>query len=237
MRVATIATPCLFSLGVFLGLGAEAFASSPAQVDEAAAIPLFNGQNLDGWYVCINYPDGSDQSVDTKGIFTVKDGAIRASGEVFGCLTTKKEYENYRLSFEFKWGEKKWPPRENAIRDAGVLVHVVGPDKVWPQSIECQIQEGDCGDFYILDGVSIDIDGKTVKGFARHVKSADHEKPHGEWNTVEVVCDGGDVTNIINGHVVNHGTNATIRKGKIVLQSEGAEIFYRNVTLTPIEKK
>lgn len=234
MRVATIATPSVFFLGLALSLGVQA---PPAAADEPAAIKLFNGENLDGWYVILNYPDGSDQSVDTKGIFTVQDGVIRASGEVFGCLTTEKEFENYRLSLEFKWGEKKWPPRENAIRDAGILVHAVGPDKVWPQSIECQIQEGDCGDFYILDGVSIDIDGKTVKGFARHVKSADHEKPHGEWNTVEVVCDGGDVTNIINGHVVNHGTNATERKGKIVLQSEGAEIFYRNVTLTPIEKK
>jgi len=233
MRVATSAAACLLSFGVALGLNAESFAAPPTQADEAAAIPLFNGENLDGWYVCLSYPDGSDPSVDTKGIFTVKDGVIRASGEVFGCLTTEKEYENYRLSFEFKWGEKKWPPRENAKRDAGVLVHKVGPDKVWPRSIECQIQEGDCGDFYILDGITLDIDGKAVTGF--HKKSADHEKPHGEWNTVEVVCDGGDVTNIINGHVVNHGSNATERKGKIILQSEGAEIFYRNIKLTPLK--
>lgn len=223
MRLMTSFAVGLLSLSVVVG----------ARADDSA-IKLFNGENLDGWYVYLRYPDGSDPRVDTKGIFTVKDGVIRASGEVFGCLTTEKEYENYRLSFEFKWGNKKWPPREDKVRDAGVLVHKVGPDKVWPRSIECQIQEGDCGDFYILDGITLEIDGKTVTGY--HKKSADHEKPHGEWNTVEVVCDGGDVTNIINGHVVNHGTNATERKGKIILQSEGAEIFYRNITLTPLKK-
>ena len=80
---------------------------------------------------------------------------------------------------------------------------------------------------------TIEIDGKIEKQYKK--KSEDAEKPRGEWNTVEVVCDGASVTNIINGKTVNTGTNASESKGKIVLQSEGAEIFFRNVVLTPLK--
>ena len=67
------------------------------------------------------------------------------------------------------------------------------------------------------------------------VKKTDAEKPTGEWNTVEVVCDGDKITNIVNGVVVNEGTNASVTKGKILLQSEGAEVYYRKVELTAAE--
>lgn len=197
-------------------------------------VSLFNGNDLSGWYTFIRYPDKSDPRSDPKGIFKVENGAIHVSGQHFGCLTTLKEYENYRLKLEFKWGTKKWPPREKAVRDAGILMHMVGPDKVWPRSIECQIQEHDTGDFYLVDGTSIVVDGKTETSYKK--KSKDAEKPTGEWNTVEVICDGTTITNIVNGVVVNHGTDASLSKGKIVLQSEGAEIFYRNIELSPIKK-
>ena len=67
-------------------------------------------------------------------------------------------------------------------------------------------------------------------------KTKDAEKPTGEWNTVEVVCDGDKITNIVNGVVVNEGTDASVTKGQILLQSEGAEVFYRKVELTPLSK-
>ena len=67
-------------------------------------------------------------------------------------------------------------------------------------------------------------------------KTKDAEKPNGEWNTIEVVCDGDKITNIVNGVVVNEGSMASVTKGKIVLQSEGAEVFYRKVELTPLTK-
>ncbi len=197
-------------------------------------ISLFNGKDLSGWYSFIRYNDKTDPLTDPKGIFKVEDGLIHVSGEHFGCLTTHKEYENYRLKLDFKWGTKKWPPREKAVRDSGILMHVVGPDMVWPKSIECQIQEHDTGDFYLVGGTSIQINGVTESKYKK--KSKEAEKPTGEWNTVEVICDGGSITHIVNGEVVNHGTNASVTKGKIVLQSEGAEIFYRNVELTPIKK-
>jgi hypothetical protein len=78
------------------------------------------------------------------------------------------------------------------------------------------------------------VNGKTEKG--RVVRTTDAEKPLGEWNVVEVICDGDTITNIVNGVVVNKATRASVTRGKIILQSEGAEVFFRNITLTPLNK-
>jgi hypothetical protein len=207
----------------------------PARADEKA-ISLFNGKDLSGWTIFIRHADKkSDPRADPKGVFKVEDGVIHISGEEFGCLTTEKEFSDYRLTVEFKWGEKRWPPRENVKRDSGILLHCVGPDKVWTKSIECQVQEGDCGDIWLVDGTSIVVDGqKVAKG--RVVKKTDAEKPSGEWNTIEVVCDGDKITNIVNGVVVSECSQASETKGRILLQSEGAEVYYRKVELRPLSK-
>ena len=211
--------------------------AAPARADDArdgGTLRLFNGKDLTGWYVFID-PKADRYSPDSspEGVFEVEDGVIHVSGERFGCLTTEEEFADYHLTVEVKWGETKWPPRAAAVRDSGILMHCVGPDKIWPKSIECQIQEHDFGDFYLVGGTSITVDGKVQKG--RVVKTKDAEKPHGEWNTVEVICDGDTITNIVNGVVVNRGTDASETKGKIVLQSEGAEVFYRKVELRPLK--
>ncbi len=64
----------------------------------------------------------------------------------------------------------------------------------------------------------------------------DVEKPVGEWNRSEVICDGSSIINVVNGKVVNHGTNSTHTAGKIQIQSEGAEILIRRVELKPIDR-
>jgi hypothetical protein len=207
--------------------------ATPTAHGEGTTIVLFNGKDLSGWHTFIPHKDGADPKTDPKGVFKVEDGVIHISGEEFGCLTTNDEYENYRLKLEVRWGEKKWAPRLKDPRDSGILVHCVGPDKVWTKSIECQIQEHDFGDFWLVSGTSIEVNGKVQK--SRVVKTRDAEKPFGEWNTVEVVCDGDKITNIVNGVVVNEGTRASVTKGKILLQSEGAEVYYRNVELTPLK--
>jgi hypothetical protein len=173
---------------------------------------------------------------NNEGVFKVEDDVIHVSGEEFGCLTTKQEYDNYRLHLEVKWGTKKWPrrDREKTPRDSGILIHCVGPDKVWTKSIECQIPERDFGDFFLVGGTTIEVSGKTEK--SRTVRKTDAEKPLGDWNFVEVICDGDTITNIVNGVVVNKATKASVTRGKIILQSEGAEVFFRNITLTPLNK-
>lgn len=76
-----------------------------------------------------------------------------------------------------------------------------------------------------------DPDFKDVLGFRGR---QDVERPLGEWNTAELVCRGGDVTFVLNGVTVNRGTDGTFTEGKILFQSEGAEIYFRGITLHPL---
>lgn len=230
-------------------------------------IELFNGKNLDGWYT---YLKGKGKNVDPNNVFTVQNGNIVISGEEFGCITTNKEYENYKLTVEFKWGNKTYAPRADRARDSGILLHSVGEDggsgNTWMRSIESQIIEGGTGDIIIVgDGTenfqitttvkrgvregsfSYDPEGETKtftsgridwhnrdpkwedkKGFRG---ANDVEKLLGEWNRVECYANGGNLLIYLNGKLVNKAHNVKPRKGKIQIQSEGAEIFIRRVDL------
>ncbi|THU34056.1 DUF1080 domain-containing protein [Niastella caeni] len=192
--------------------------------------PLFNGKNLDGWY---SFLKNRGKNNDSAGVFSVKDGLLHITGQEFGYIVTEKKYSDFHLVVEFKWGEKKYPPRENRVRDNGILYYVVDNDKVWPRSIECQIQEGDCGDFWLIDSVTIVMDGARTQATknTRIIKKKDNEKPSGEWNTLEIIAEKGKCTHIMNGVVVNEGTEASLRTGRILIQSEGAETFFRKIEL------
>ena len=196
---------------------------------------LFNGKNLDGWYIYIR---DAPVDTDTAGVFTVDDKMIHVSGKYFGYIATKQEYKNFHLSLEFKWGTAKHPPRQNRKRDSGILYYISSskPDKIWPRSIECQIQEGDCSDFWLVDSTSLTVNGKLYPPTKNQqvVKTSNQEKPYGEWNMMEVICKDGKCTHIVNGIVVNEGTDSNVREGKIALQSEGSEIFYRNIKIAKL---
>ena len=64
----------------------------------------------------------------------------------------------------------------------------------------------------------------------------DVEKPAGQWNRLECICDGDKITNVLNGTVVNVGTKASHTKGKILFQSEGAEVYFRKIDLKLLKK-
>ena len=231
---------------------------------------LFNGHNLDGWY---SFLENRGKNADPAGVFTVKDGMIRISGEEWGCITTEKEYENYSIRLEFKWGDLTYDPRLNKARDSGLLLHSNGKDGgsqgLWMHSIECQIIEGGTGDFivvgdgseryqitckvaqekqgnsYVFDNkgepetihagrinwIGRDPEWKDELGFRG---KDDVEKPAGEWNTLECIALGNEITVLLNGALVNHALKVRPSKGKIQIQSEGAEIFIRKIELTPL---
>ncbi len=194
---------------------------------------LFNGKDFKGWYTFV---DGSGKNTDPLKVFEVEDGGVlHISGEKFGYLCTESEFQNFHLRLEFKFGEKKWAPRLTEVRDSGVLYFVPKDeqDKIWPSGIECQIQEGDVGDFWMIGNTTILIDGiRTLPGdYVRSAKKKDAERPHGEWNTVEVIVKDGHCVHIVNGVQVSEGSDASVRKGKLLIQSEGAEVFYRNIKL------
>jgi hypothetical protein len=84
-----------------------------------------------------------------------------------------------------------------------------------------------------IDWKGRDPEWKDVLGFRGR---EDVEKPHGQWNRIEAICEGGNVTYFVNGVKVNEGRDGTFTEGSILLQSEGAEIFFRNVELHPLKK-
>ncbi len=202
--------------------------------------PLFNGRNFNDWDIYLRKdPNHILREVvknrDTLGVFTIKNEEIHVSGQTFGYIITNDVFENFHLKLEFRWGEKKWFPRQDTIRDAGILYFVPRdlPEKIWPMSMECQIQEGDLGDFWLIDYATAEMDGQRTpaKPFSRGIKKVNAEKPHGEWNTVEVVVQNNVCRHIVNGVVVNQATNPSLYRGRIALQSEGAELFYKNIEI------
>ncbi|HMI66563.1 MAG TPA: DUF1080 domain-containing protein [Cyclobacteriaceae bacterium] len=130
----------------------------------------------------------------------------------------------------------------------------------WMRSQEFQIQEGDCGDYWGVAGGVFDVpvtpdsagryfyDKKgTMTTFSavskagrRCFKNPDAERPTGEWNTIELYCKGDTSIHVVNGVVnmvlyhsrqTDHGTETPLKKGKLQLQSEGCEVFYRNIKI------
>jgi hypothetical protein len=188
---------------------------------------------------------------DPDNVFTLSNGVLRISGQHYGYLATRKtNYGNYRLVAEFKWGEQTWAPRKDNARDSGILVHGVGRDQVWPKAIEAQMIEGGTGDILVVSGSYLTIDGvtkgpqtarfdrpgrnpwKDEKGFRG---PHEIEKPHGQWNRIEVLCDGDKLSIKVNGHLTLSGTGANPSSGKIYVQSEGAEVFFRRLDLYPLQ--
>jgi hypothetical protein len=201
----------------------------------AQLVPLFNGTDLSGWYT-FTQTYGKDNDVEKA--FTVTDGALHLAGEAMGYLCTNNAYKNYYLHVVFRWGEKKYAPRENHPRDSGVLYHFSGTsdDNVWPTSIECQVQENDCGDYYCVNGASLESPNASPEGQSyRVVRTANFEKPNPEWNTIEIICLDDRSEHYVNGQLVNEAYNLSTTEGKILLQLEGAEIIYKTVELLPLK--
>lgn len=229
----------VFSVLLVLSVAAVFISSSPAGTSsegEDGFVRLFNDDNFDNWYTF--FPEYGKNN-DPDNVFSINNGVIHVTGQHFGYLATEEIYDNYHLKLEFKWGEQKWEPRLDLKRDSGICFHIAEdvPDSVWPKSIECQIQEGDVGDFWLIGGTTISVDGERNESgdFMRFQKKRDLERPNGDWNTVEVITYDGAVTYLVNGVVVNHGENASVKQGRILLQSEGAEIYFRNVEIKEFE--
>ena len=216
-----------------------------------APVVLFDGRDLSAFDTFVR---GHALNEDPDHVFRVEDGTIHVSGTEFGYVVTKRSYRQYRLTAEFRWGEGTFGTRAGKARDSGILYHVQGPDKIWPRSVELQIQEGATGDFWMTDGGAVTgRDGTRVvgppgraltiprlgKGPWKDVAgyrdpAGEVERPRGEWNVVELVVRGDTVRHYVNGRLVNEGTQPFPSEGKILFQSEGAELFFRNIRLYPL---
>jgi hypothetical protein len=188
-------------------------------------VPLFNGKDLSGWKKFVD----PRSKVDPDQIWSVRNGQIRCEGKVFGYLLTEKEYGDYILRVDWRWGDKVFQSR-----NSGVFLHVSGPDKIWPKGVEAQLMSGHAGDFWLVDDFKLRVDpSRRDPRVGRHYfRMKDHvEKPIGEWNRYEITCKGDTIKLVINGQLVNQASGAEAARGKILLQSEGAEVYFRNIEL------
>ena len=210
-----------------IGIAFVAFMVPMTAVADDKPTPLFNGKDLTGWRTYVD--PKAKTATPAKDLARIENGVMIVPGEVMGGIITNDEYENYTLSLEWKWGEKV-----TKARNSGVLVHVSGPDSVWPKSIEAQLAAGKAGDLWVVSGFKADGEAsrKDPKTGRRYFRSKnDIEKPIGEWNRYDITCKNNTVTLAVNGEVVNVAQNTEANKGKILLQSEGAEIHFRNIVL------
>ncbi len=245
------------SMGIaWAALASLGLAQAPATVPRHdKLVPLFNGKNFDGFDTLLE-KHGINNDPDK--VFQVEKGILHISGQEFGGLVTQKEYGNYYLRAEFKWGERMYPPRVGKSRDSGIQYNLTGPLKVWARMMEFQINEGGTGDIWVINGTGMTVDGKVyqstespgpnqyiriphvgrgplvnVTGYRDPVD--DLEKPHGKWNVLELVVDHDRVLYFVNGKLANMGTNVNPTQGKILFQCEGAEVFFRKMQIANLK--
>jgi hypothetical protein len=184
---------------------------------DSQKIMLFNGKDLSNWVFKLK-----DPTVDPATVFTVRNGIIHITGTPFGYMRTKNSYSDYKLHVEWRW------PSE--ATNSGVFVNAQPPDSVWLKCVECQLQAGNAGDFVCMNGADMTERTDKSRPFVKKL-AASSEKPAGEWNTMEVICKANTIEVNVNGILQNKGTNVTVSKGSICLQSEGKDVEFRNVYL------
>lgn len=271
----------LLMLGAVAGsllvlLGAKGNLQAQSNPNQNGWRPIFNGKNFDGWYSFLR-KEGKDH--DPHKVFHVENGMIHVLGgegkqpDAYGYLATLRNYGHVRVRLQYKFGPRRFG-RPNTRPDAGLLYYFFGPDNVWGNNLELQIQEQDVGDLWINGSVSVtsSVVGKDVPiwggpfpftiestyspthrrggppDLRRILKSGDFEHRTG-WNTVEAVLDGDRVTHIVNGIIVFNGYGVKRRDpsnpsqwipltgGKLCLEAEGSEVWYRDIEVKDIPHK
>ncbi len=195
------------------------------------SVSLFNGKNLAGWTYYLVEP-----ALKMSDVWSVRDGLLICKGKPMGYLATTKNYTNYKLVVEWRWAPGKKPS------NSGVLLRITGKPQALPKCAEAQLQSGKAGDIYGFHDFKVAGDAsrfRTSKGdmignLTGVSKIKGNENEPGQWNKYEITLNGGDLTLIINGEKVNEATGLDIVPGQIGLQSEGGEIHFRTVKLTPL---
>ncbi len=210
------------------------FSAASLHGEEPAKLPewksLFNGKDLTGWVDVNTSPE----------TWSARDGLLVCKGKPIGVMRSEKQYENFLLHIEWRHMQ----PGGNS----GVFVWSEGaaaPGRRLPKGMEVQMLELDwinqhkrggkpnhigyiSGELFGANGLTGDPDNpRGSRSMSKELRC----KPHGEWNTYDVVCVDGTVKLSINGKFVNGIRNASVKKGYLCLESEGAEIHFRNIRI------
>jgi hypothetical protein len=160
------------------------------------------------------------------------------------------------------WGQKKNKKKDSGVLYFAVGEN--GADYgAWMRSQEFQVEEGNCGDYWGVAGGMEDIPvikksdseyvynasgelttfSATGKAGRHCIKQGDSENATGQWNTLDLYCHGDTSVHVINGKVMmvlyhssqaDNGKVLPLIKGKLQIQSEGAEIFYKHIIIEPL---
>lgn len=208
--------------GLYLWLPGNALAENLLRDEDGAP-------SLDCW-LCYH----GEPIKDMADVWQIEDGILTCKGVPKGYLYTKKKYTDFALKLQWRWVPDTKPGR------GGVLFRMTGEHKVWPKSLEAQINSGGEGDFVGLVGFELsgpaersssmehDVFGKLT--FVKKAKPL--AKPPGQWNDYEIIAKGGKVTLHLNGQQVNQATDCDVVAGPILLTAEGNPIQFRNIELT-----
>lgn len=197
-----------------------------------AAIDLFNGKDLNAWTHAVLAEPAKKEAV-----WFVQDGLLVCKGSPMGHLATAEKFTSFKLVVEWRWAPGTQPGNN------GVLMRLNGPDKPLPRCIEAQLKSGNAGDVYGFHGMKIDGDPARLKKVANHelggdltgvTKMSGNENPPGEWNKYELELNGPALKVWVNGKLVNEVRDCEVVTGPVAIQSEGGEIHFRTIRLTPL---
>src|SRR6266508_3682435 len=191
---------------------------------------LFNGKDLSGW---VNVNTAADT-------WQVEKGMLFCSGQPIGVMRTTRQYENFVLHVE--WMHTEPGGNSGMFLWSGARAN---PGSPFPDGVEVQMLELEWPNLHKQDGktpplayVHGELFGvgsvKTTPDNPRGMRSMSIEnrcKGRGEWNTYDVVAVDGVIKLSVNGKFVNGISGATQRKGYLCLESEGAEIHFRNIRI------
>jgi putative heme-binding domain-containing protein len=186
---------------------------------------LFNGQDFTGWTF-----HSDTRGAKLEEVFTIENSVLVCKGNPIGYLRTTEDYTNFELSLEWRHDPRFSPG------NSGVLMRMHGADKVWPKSIEAQLQHRNAGDIWNIDEFPMQTEASRTEGRWTGKAQPCNEKPLGEWNRYDITLDGGELRLYVNGELQNAAHWCEELPGKICLQSEGAVIQFRNIRIRKIER-
>jgi len=234
---------------------------------EAQWQSLFNGRDLSGWTM---FQQGAAAG-DPHGVIRIEGGALHFLGPryngpdnaTFGHIATESEHANYHLRLEYRWGERRFAPRDLQRRNSGLLYHLAPDrDRLFPDGVEFQIEEGDVGDAIMINTRALqgpllggtplwptyfpflphDYEpainaGGIARQWFRH--SGPYERLDG-WNRLDLYAFDDQAAHLVNGRIVNtlfamiDRNGAPMKKGRIALEFEAAEISFRAIAIRPL---
>lgn len=191
--------------------------------------PLFNGRDLEGW----TFFHDKVGARDVHRVISIEQGILhflgpkfdRAQKSTMGHIATTREWSNYHLRLDFKWGSERYAPRSLQRRNSGILYHMGQErDGLFPDCVEFQIEEGDVGDAIMVNTKALQgpllggtplwpnwipalpntyeqpqVAGGIARQWFRH--SGNYENLDG-WNTLDLYAVGDQAAHLVNGRIV-----------------------------------